>query len=181
LRRVCVFAPHPQMRAPKPVAASSKRPRVRTLSVDELAVSYYLNAGGGSASERLQREGDASARLSASAPHLAFTCAAGRLTIRYKALRTALEERVQALTVDGVCELLRAVRERGSSASRRAAPGAAAALLAPREMAARCPCAFWNAVRHFGSAEAAVAAAFADDSAGGGGGGGGDDAGDAPP
>jgi hypothetical protein len=148
-------------------------------------VAYYLNAGGGGAAERLQREGDAAARLAAAPPALSFSCAAGRLTIRYRALRHDLEERVQALTSEALLQLLRAVRARGSSASRRAAPCASAALLAEREMAARCPCAFWNAKRHFGSAEAAVAAALAQpehDVAGGGGGdGGGDDAADAAP
>ena len=153
---------------PAPVAAASKRPRVRTATVAELATAYYLAAQGGTAAERLQSSADVEARLAAaacvppappSARTPSFAEAAGRLTVRYKALRTALEERVQALSRDHTQQLLRAVLLRGSSGSRAAA---AAHLLAPREMAARSPTAFWNAVRHFGGAEAAAAAARAD-------------------
>ena len=149
---------------PAPVAAASKRPRVRTATVAELATAYYLAAQGGTAAERLQSQGDAEARLAAAgcvppAPRApSFAEAAGRLTVRYKALRNVLEERVQALSRDDTVLLLRAVLQRGSSGSRAAA---AAHLLAPREMAARSPTAFWNAVRHFGGAEAAAAAARA--------------------
>jgi hypothetical protein len=150
---------------PAAVAAPAKRPHVRTCSVAELAVAYYLNTEGGGAAERLQRSGDAEARLAsaASAPPApasartpAFAVAADRLTVRYKALRTVLEERVQALSRQETVELLRAVLARGGSGSR---AGAAAHLLAAREMAARSPTAFWNAVRHFGSADAAAAEA----------------------
>lgn len=153
---------------PKAVAAPAKRARVRTCSVAELAVAYYLNTEGGGAAERLQRSGDAEARLAsaaaappapASARTPAFSVAADRLTVRYKALRTALEERVQALSRQETVELLRAVLARGGSGSRGAA--AATHLLAAREMAARSPTAFWNAVRHFGSADAAAAEARA--------------------
>ncbi len=131
----------------------------------DLAVAYYLAAPGGGAAERLQREGDASARCAsaAAAPGApaapAFVAAAGRLTVRFRGIRTALEERVQALSREEVLALLRALLARGGSSARR---GAAAHLLAPREMAARSPTAFWNAVRWFGGAEAAARAAQAE-------------------
>jgi len=149
---------------PAAVAAPAKRQRVKTCTPAELAVSYYLAADAGGAAERLQRSGDAEARLAAaacappappSARTPAFAAAAGRLTVRYKALRTTLEERLQALSRDQTLEVLAAVLARGG------ARGSAQHLLAPREMATRSPTAFWNCVRHFGSAEAAAAAARA--------------------
>ena len=117
-------------------------------------MEYHTNAEGGGAAERLQRQGDVEARLAA---RPAFEEAGGRLVVRYKALRTLLEESVQALSREELLQLLTAVGHRGSK--RRAT--ATAHLLAPREMAGRSPVAFWNALHLFGGVEAAVAAAVA--------------------
>lgn len=140
--------------APPKALPTAKRRRVTARSVEALAAEYHTNAEGGTAAERLQRQGDVEARLAAKP---AFEVLPGRLVVRYKALRTQLEESVQALSR---AELLQLLAEVGSRGSKRRAT-ATAHLLAPREMAGRSPVAFWNAFHLFGGVDAAVAAARA--------------------
>jgi hypothetical protein len=144
----------PVLKRLKSAPAPTKRARITTLSVEDLARHYYTNEAGSDGV--LQREGDAQNRLrSAEAGTVAFSASAGRLTVVFRGLRRELEERVQELSKEEVQEVLRAVL--GKSSSRRSA--SAGHLLAPLEMASRSPTAFWNAVRHFGSAKAAAEAA----------------------
>lgn len=137
-------------------ARPAKRLRVASLSADALA-ALVCTDGSAASDAPLQREGDAAARMAAAAERraaFAFADGGWLLVVCYKAIRTQLEERVQALSRDEVVDVLRRVAARGSSRRR-----AASSLLSPRSLALRCPALFWNAVRHFGGCEAAAAAA----------------------
>ena len=148
-------ADEPFLKRLKSAPAPQQHARITTASIDDLASKYYLNDSSADGSI-LQREGDAQNRLrSAEGGTVVFSAASGRLTVVFKGLRKELEERVQELSREEVLALLRAVL--GKSSSRRQA--SASHLLTPLEMASRSPTAFWNAVRHFGSAKDAAEAA----------------------
>jgi hypothetical protein len=139
----------------------TKHGRVKPLSVEALATAFYTSGSSDAdARTRLQNQADAECRVRAreSGKFLLDDTKGGRLTVTYRAVRHDIVERLQAITKEETVNVLVAVVRRATT-SRRAGSDVGLRLITPGEQAARSSCVFWNAVRHFGSPEAAAEAA----------------------
>ena len=148
----------------KAVKATTQHAPVKKKSVDQLAKAYYAASGyrDGDArgAAKVQHQFDALNRMNAvNEGRYQHTCdKSGRMTVTYRALRHDNEERVHALTRQETLDVLVAVLRKSTTTSR-GGGGAGQRSITAEEQAARSSCVFWNAVRHFGSPEAAAAAA----------------------